>query len=79
MHGNTVFIVDKNNTQGKAKRVKEVSVKIGDRHGAFCHVLSGLKGGEEVVTSGQLKISSGSQVAVNNKQALPKVDKLPQL
>lgn len=79
LHGNTVFIVDKNNTKGKAKRVKEVSVKIGDRHGAFCHVLSGLKGGEEVVTSGQLKISSGSQVAINNKQALPKVDKLPQL
>jgi membrane fusion protein (multidrug efflux system) len=44
-----------------------VFVKVGIGRGDQISVLSGLKGGEEVVTSGAFKLRNGAAVLVNNK------------
>ena len=47
--------------------VRQQFVKVGAGRGDQISVLSGLKGGEEVVTSGAFKLRNGAAVLVNNK------------
>ena len=46
--------------------VQQVFVTLGDTRGDQVAVLKGIKEGETVVTSGQLKLKNGSRIAVNN-------------
>lgn len=53
--------------QGNRRRVaKQVLIKTGPTRGDQVAVLSGLKEGDEVVTSGQLKLKNGIKVVVDN-------------
>lgn len=68
-YGDIAYVVsekgkDKNNQPILA--VKQVFVTTGDTRGDQVAVLTGLKEGDEVVTSGQLKLRNGSIVAINN-------------
>jgi membrane fusion protein (multidrug efflux system) len=45
---------------------RQVFVKVGPRRGDQVAVLSGISAGDEVVTSGQLKLKNGSPVLINN-------------
>lgn len=67
-YGNSVFIVsDMKNEQGQAYRgVRQQVVKLGPARGDQIAVLSGLKPGEEVVTSGVFKLRNGAPIQVNN-------------
>jgi len=67
--GDSVFVVaDLTDPQGKSYRgVRQQFVKVGIGRGDQISVLSGLKGGEEVVTSGAFKLRNGAAVLVNNK------------
>jgi membrane fusion protein (multidrug efflux system) len=71
-YGNSVFIVtDMKGPDGKPYRgVKQQFVKLGSSRGDLVAVLSGLKPGDEVVTSGVFKLRNGAAVLVNN-QTLP--------
>jgi hypothetical protein len=42
-------------------------VKVGDRRGAEAAILEGIKAGEQVVTSGQIKLQPGAAVTIDNK------------
>jgi membrane fusion protein (multidrug efflux system) len=68
-YGDSVFVVaDMKNPQGQPYRgVRQQVVKLGAARGDQIAVLSGLKGGEEVVTSGVFKLRNGAAVQVNNK------------
>lgn len=46
---------------------KQKFITVGESRGDQVSVLSGLKEGEEIVTSGQLKLKNGSLVAINNQ------------
>ncbi len=46
--------------------VKETLVVTGEKRGNQVAILSGLKEGDYVVTSGQLKLKNGSVVIINN-------------
>jgi len=46
--------------------VKQVFVITGETRGDQITVLKGLKDGDEIVTSGQLKLKNGSEIAINN-------------
>jgi membrane fusion protein (multidrug efflux system) len=46
---------------------KQSFVTTGDTRGDQVAILSGLKAGDIVVTSGQLKLRNGSTVIINNK------------
>ncbi len=67
-YGNSVFVVtDLKGPDGKPYRgVSQRFVKLGGGRGDQVAVLSGLKPGEEVVTSGVFKLRNGAAIFVNN-------------
>jgi membrane fusion protein (multidrug efflux system) len=68
-YGDSVFVVtDMKDDKGHTYRgVRQQFVKLGSSRGDQISVLSGLNGGEEVVTSGVFKLRNGAPVLVNNK------------
>ncbi|MEA2337264.1 MAG: rane fusion protein multidrug efflux system [Thermoanaerobaculia bacterium] len=67
--GDSVFIVEdvKDPKGGKTYRgVRQQFVKLGETRGDQVAVLTGVKAGEEVVTSGVFKLRPGAAVQVNN-------------
>ena len=67
--GDSVFVVEEmKGADGKAyKGVRQQFVKLAGSRGDQVAVISGLKPGEEVVTSGAFKLRPGAAVTVNNK------------
>jgi membrane fusion protein (multidrug efflux system) len=67
--GDSVFIVaDMKNPNGESYRgVRQQFVKVDGARGDQVGVISGLKPGDEVVSSGVFKLRNGAAVAVNNK------------
>lgn len=75
-YGDTVFVVE--HGDGDKLTAKQTFVTLGAVRGDQVAVLTGLKEGDEVVTSGQLKLRNGSPVSINNEiqpsnEAHPKV------
>ena len=69
-YGDSVYIVSelKDPKSGKTyKGVRQQFVKLGEARGDLVAVLTGLKPGEEVVTSGVFKLRNGAAVQVNNQ------------
>ena len=68
-YGNSVYIVEEvAGPDGKTYRgVRQQFVQLGASRGDMISVLSGLKAGEEVVTSGVFKLRPGAAVVVNNE------------
>ena len=68
-YGDSVFVVtDLKNEKGETYRgVRQQFVKLGGSRGDHVAITSGLKPGEEVVTSGLFKLRNGSAVQINNK------------
>jgi membrane fusion protein, multidrug efflux system len=68
-YGDSVFIVeDVKGPDGKTFRgVRQQFVKLGPARGDQIAVVSGLKSGEEVVSSGVFKLRNGAAVRVNNQ------------
>lgn len=83
LYGDSVFVVveGKPETEGEKPPlvVQRRNVKVGPRRGDVVAILSGLKAGERVVTSGQIKLQNGAKVAVDDKVDLspPKVRPKP--
>ena len=77
-YGDSVFVVaELKDPQGKTyKGVRQEFVKVGGGRGDQVAILSGVKAGEEVVTSGVFKLRNGAAVQVNN-QAQPGNDAAP--
>ena len=81
-YGSTLFIgkekKDAKQEGAKPKLVaQQVFVKTGDKRGDQVSILEGLKEGDTVVTSGQLKLKNGTPLIINNEvlpanQAAPK-------
>ena len=69
-YGDSIFVVSemKDQKTGKDfKAVKEQFVKVGQSRGDMISIVSGLKPGEEVVTSGVFRLKSGAHIVVNNE------------
>ncbi len=79
-YGDSVFVIaDLKDPGGQSFRgVRQQFVKLGPSRGDQVAILSGLKPGEEVVTSGVFKLRNGIAVSVNNK-VQPSNDKTPKL
>ena len=69
-YGSTVFVVkpgDKKDEKGNATlAVSQVFIETGMARGDQVVVTKGLTAGQEVVTSGQLKLKNGTQIVVDN-------------
>jgi membrane fusion protein, multidrug efflux system len=68
-YGDSVYVVaELKDPQGKTyKGVRQQFVKVGGGRGDQVAILSGVKPGEEVVTSGVFKLRNGAAVQVNNQ------------
>lgn len=68
LYGDSVYVVKKD-THNKGKPSYSVTkhfVRVGDTRGNQVQILNGLKVGEQVVTSGQLKLNNHARVKINN-------------
>lgn len=81
LYGQTVYIVENGkNIKGQPATIaKQVVVNVGERNEDVAHVLNGLKIGDIVVTSGQIRLSNGSQVKAEEDNTLAKPATLPAL
>jgi membrane fusion protein (multidrug efflux system) len=78
-YGDSVFVIDekKNDKTGKVEQVLRLqAVQLGLTRGDFVAVVSGLKAGEQVVTTGQFKLRAGIAVTIDNTLA-PKAQLAP--
>jgi membrane fusion protein (multidrug efflux system) len=77
-YGDSIFVVSQmKDQQGKEYQgVKEQFIKLGESRGDMIAVVSGLKPGAEVVTSGVFRLKSGAHVTINN-QIKPNSDLAP--
>jgi membrane fusion protein, multidrug efflux system len=65
-YGATVFLVINDSSGKGGLTVKQTFVTLGDTRGDQVQALAGVKEGDVVVSGGQLKISNGTPVAVDN-------------
>jgi membrane fusion protein (multidrug efflux system) len=78
-YGDTVYVVDKGEPGANGQpqlTARQTFVKTGETRGDQIAILEGIKEGETVVTSGQLKLRNGAPVAVNNS-VQPSADAAP--
>ena len=65
-YGSTVFVLKPDATNNKALVAQQVFVTTGQTRGDQVAILKGLEAGQEVVTSGQMKLKNGTPVVVDN-------------
>jgi membrane fusion protein (multidrug efflux system) len=63
----------------KVLRAKQVVVKAGERRGNDVHVLSGIQAGDQIVLSGQVRLSNDTKVHVVENDALAVPAQTPML
>jgi membrane fusion protein (multidrug efflux system) len=73
-YGNTIFRVVRDEA-GKTK-VEQTFVTTGSARGDQISILTGIKDGDEIVSSGQLKLRNGTPVTINN-DVQPRNDAAP--
>lgn len=87
LYGNSVFVIEKDAESKKNKdgkdilRVKRVFVNTGEQEGNYTVIKKGIEIGQQVVSSGELKLQNGTHVVINNSVKLNEVndaDKLGQ-
>ncbi len=83
LYGDSVYIVKERPSKikgGKSEKyVQQEFVRTGDKQGNLVIVSEGVKPGDEVVNSGQLKLQNGTTVKINNKVKMPVVEDIDKL
>ena len=85
LYGQNVYVLkeseetDKEGKKVMVKRAKQVVVKAGERRGNDVHVLSGIQAGDEIVLSGQVRLSNDTRVHVVENDALAVPAQTPML
>lgn len=67
-YGQTVFVAEPNEYQGVS--VRRVAVRTGERWDGRVEIASGLKAGDQIVVSGQLKLSDGMPIEAVERDML---------
>lgn len=72
LSGDYVFLIKQENSDKKEKvlKVYRQYVKVGERRGDRVSIVVGLKAGDQIVTSGQLKLQNGTRVLIDNSVEL---------
>ncbi|MBS0358415.1 MAG: efflux RND transporter periplasmic adaptor subunit [Proteobacteria bacterium] len=78
LYGNSVYVINQDGNDAKGKpilKAHRVYVTLGETEGNDVIVSEGLKAGQEIITSGQLKLEDNSRVEVNNSIQLKNREK----
>ncbi|ANZ08630.1 multidrug efflux RND transporter periplasmic adaptor subunit VmeC [Vibrio parahaemolyticus] len=76
LYGDNVYIVTEEEGE---KRVKQHVVKVGERTKDIAHILDGVKPGDVVVTSGQVRLSNHAKVSIVESNAITPPAETPML
>jgi membrane fusion protein (multidrug efflux system) len=76
LYGDNVYIIKEKDGE---KRVVQQVVKVGERTGDIVHILEGVKPGDVVVTTGQVRLSNDSKVRVVQSDATTPPAETPML
>ncbi|EOV4648465.1 multidrug efflux RND transporter periplasmic adaptor subunit VmeC [Vibrio parahaemolyticus] len=76
LYGDNVYIVTEEDGE---KRVKQHVVKVGERTKDIAHILEGVKPGDVVVTSGQVRLSNHAKVNIVESNAITPPAETPML
>lgn len=76
LYGDNVYIL---NEEDGVQRVTQHVVKVGERTADIAHILEGVKAGDTVVTSGQVRLSNGAKVKVVESDAITPPTETPKL
>ena len=68
-YGDSVFVVEDDKERKGSKALRQQFVRLGEKRGDFVAVTSGLKQGEEIVSTGVFKLRNGQAVVVDNRLA----------
>ncbi|MFQ2909276.1 efflux RND transporter periplasmic adaptor subunit [Aeromonas allosaccharophila] len=85
LYGQNVYVLkegeetDKEGNKVKVLRAKQVVVKAGERRGNDVHVLSGIQAGDQIVLSGQVRLSNDTKVHLVENDALAVPAQTPML
>ncbi len=79
LYGNSVYIIEPDKADPDALVVKRVFIKTGDQQGNYTVIKRGVTKGQQVVSSGELKLQDGTRVVINNDVILEDTDDLNQL
>ena len=66
LYGDSVFVIEPDAKDKEILRVNRVFVKTGAQNGNYTIIESGLKPGQMVVSSCELKLQNGTRVVINN-------------
>lgn len=70
LYGDSVFVIEKDKNDPEKLTVNRVFVRTGEKRGNYTVIKSGVKAGQQVVSSGQLKLQNGTRVKINNSVKL---------
>lgn len=79
LYGNSVFVIEKDQQDPNILRVNRTFIKTGDQKGNYTVILSGVKAGQMVVSSGELKLQNGTRVVINNSIKLDETTDLKKI
>lgn len=65
LYGDSIYVIRKGEAADELK-VEQVFVKLGRRSGARIEVIDGIAAGDQIVTSGQNRLTSGAKVQIDN-------------
>ncbi len=71
LHGDSVYVVEPDKDNPQQLRVQSRYVTVGEQQADRVLITHGLTAGQEVVTSGQIKLHPRSAVTIDNQQRLP--------
>lgn len=72
LYGDSIYVVRSGDAEGELK-VEQVFVTVGRRSGGRIEVVSGLEAGDQIVTSGQNRLTPGAKVKIDNSVVLDAV------
>jgi len=80
LYGDSVYVIETVNEEGKAiQRVKQKSIKVIEMSNGQVLINGGVKAGDTVVTSGQIRLSNKSKVKIAENDTLNPLTTIPKL
>ena len=74
LYGNSVYIIEPDDNNQTILTVKRIFVATGDQQGNYTVIKKGVRAGQQVVSSGELKLQDGTRVVINNSVKLPNTE-----